>query len=454
MLRQHAQVPRGARVAILLKNSPEFVYAVFGVLKLGAIVVPINLFLKPEEIRHVLQDAGVWAVITTSDFLPSLPSGISGLRVIAVDSGEVQRVLARASDKAPGIDIGPEEEAVIIYTSGTTGKSKGAVLTHANIYSNAEASVKTIDCSEKDRFLLILPMFHSFSFTVCVMMPLFIGASVIIVASVQPFSRVMRNMLLRRATLFAAVPQVFQVMAGTKIPAWIRPFIRLRLCISGGAALPMATMQAFEKNASLPLLEGYGLSETSPVVSINPLRALRKPGTVGLPIPGVSVAILDDAQKPVPPGQVGEIAVQGPNVMKGYWNNPSATAETIKNGWLLTGDMGLKDEDGYIKIVDRKKEMIIVRGMNVYPKEVEDVMAGHPAVAFAAVVGKPDAHRGEAPMAAVILKQGQQTSSKELLKYCQEKLADYKLPRKVLFVTEFPRNATGKILKRELVKLF
>lgn len=455
MLREKYGVKQGDRVALLLKNCPEFIYALFGIQKLGAAVVPVNNFLKGPEIAYILKDAAVRTVVTTRDFQPALEEAKDFLpSVIYVDSPETASALSGFPAEPPAVPIDPGQDAVVIYTSGTTGKPKGAILTHTNICSNADASVRTIGCKLTDRFLLILPMFHSFTFTVCIMMPLSIGAGIVLVPSVQPFSRVLRNMIFRKATLFAAVPQIFQVLAAKKIPGWLRPLVRLRLCVSGAAALPGSVLEAFEKNIGIPLLEGYGLSEASPVVSINPLHGVRKPGTVGLPIPGVTVRIVDDTAKPVPAGQIGEVAVQGPNVMKGYLNNPAATAQSIKDGWLLTGDMGVMDKDGYIKIVDRKKEMIIVRGMNVYPKEVEDVLVTHPAVAAAAVVGKLDGHRGECPMAAVILKPGAAVTSKELLRYCQERLADYKLPRKVLFVENFPRNPTGKILKRELVTLF
>ncbi len=455
MLQNRCGVRPGHKVAILLRNCPEFVYAVFGILRLGATVVPINQFLKGGEIKYILENAGVQTIVSHPEFEAVLGECKGTIKsVLNVGGQQISSWLRSSSEEPIGQAIGPEQDALIIYTSGTTGRPKGAVLTHANIYSNAEASVKTIDMSHTDRLLLILPMFHSFTFTVCLMMPLFVGASVIIVASVQPFSRVLRNMIFRRATLFPAVPQIFQVMATKKIPPWLRPFIRVRLCVSGAAALPMGTLEAFEKNLGIPLLEGYGLSESSPVVSINPLHGKRKEGTVGLPIPGVAVRIVDDDGKVLGTGQVGEIAVKGPNVMKGYLNNPSATAQTIKDGWLLTGDMGFIDEDGYIKIVDRKKDMIIVRGMNVYPKEVEDVLVAHPAVAQAAVLAKQDPHRGETPMAVVILKHGQSIGARDLLAFCQPKLADYKLPRKILFVSDFPRNATGKILKSELAKLF
>ncbi len=448
-LRDCYQIGTGDRVALLLKNCPEYVMAAFGILKLGAVIVPINNFLKAQEIQYILDDARVRLVITNADLVASVTSA----HLIAEDPAVESALRNSSSDNLSGT-VQPGQDAVIIYTSGTTGKPKGAVLTHNNIASNVEASVKCINVNPSDRFLLVLPMFHSFTFTVCIMMPLFAGAAVIIVASVQPFSRVLRNMILRGATLFAAVPQIFQVLSTTKIPRWLRPFIRLRLCISGAAALPMATLEAFEKNVGIPLLEGYGLSEASPVVTINPMHGGRKAGSVGRPIPGVTVRILDETQQQLPTGQVGEIAVKGPNVMKGYLNNPTETALTIREGWLLTGDMGCLDEDGFLKIVDRKKDMIIVRGMNVYPKEVEDVLVSHPAVAQAAVVGKEDPHRGETPMAAVILKSGQNITSRELIKFCQEKLADYKLPKRILFVQEFPRNPTGKILKREIVKLF
>jgi long-chain acyl-CoA synthetase len=348
--------------------------------------------------------------------------------------------------------VGREDLAVIIYTSGTTGRPKGAMLTHGNLLSNVAASGSSIRVKARDRVIFFIPMFHSFTLTACILMPLSVGAGIIAVTRLRSLPHLVREMVVRRATIFIGIPHVYDVMAQHGLPWWARPLFRLRLCISGSAPLSAATLKAFERRVRIPLLEGYGLSETSPVVSINPLDGIRKPGSVGLPIPGVEVRIVSGDGGSLPPGEKGEIAVRGPNVMRGYLNRPRETKETIRDGWLLTGDIGTLDGEGYLYIVDRKKEMILFHGMNVYPREIEEVLYRHPRVAEAAVVGKPDRHRGEIPVAFVSLREGEGEgdAAPELIAWCRQYLAGYKVPHTIAILDKLPRNAAGKIVKNEL----
>ncbi len=306
--------------------------------------------------------------------------------------------------------------------------------------------------TRKDRFLLFLPMFHAFSFMVCLLLPVTIGASVIILRSVKPFSNVIKAVVFGRASFFIAIPPVYNLLSMKRFPRLILRLLPLRICVSGAAPLSRDTLARWEKNYPIPLLEGYGLTEASPVVSCNPLDGPRKPGSVGLPLPGVETRILSEDGAELPRGQVGEIAVRGPNVMKGYLNAPEATAETLKDGWLHTGDLGYIDEDGYIFIVDRKKDLIISHGMNIYPREIEEALYAHQAVRQAAVVGVADEGRGEVPKAFVSLHEGHALTEKELKTFLKERIASYKLPRHVVFMDALPSNSTGKILKKELRK--
>jgi long-chain acyl-CoA synthetase len=442
------QVRPGDRVGILLKNCPEFIVALYAALKCGAVVVPINTFLKAPEIRHIIEDCQVKCLVTSPDFNEPV-SKLSGIHIVQV--ADLPSMKAVAQRELPIVH--PSDLAVIIYTSGTTGKPKGAMLTHDNIASNVSSCIRALEGSPSDRLTLLLPMFHSFMLTVAIFTPLSMGAGIVLIKSVQPFKAAMKEIIRHRATILLGIPQLFQALAVAKIPFWLHWLLNLRLAVSGSAPLSQETLAQFEKKFRFPLLEGYGLSEAAPVVSFNPIHGARKAGSVGLPLPEIDVKILDLHDRETPTGEVGEIAVRGPNVMLGYYNQPQATAETLRNGWLHTGDMGRKDADGYIYIVDRRKEMLLVRGMNVYPREIEEVLYQCPGIHDAAVVARVDEKRGEAPVAFVTAIDGHQLDAKSVLQFCRERLADYKVPKEIRIVSELPRTPTGKVAKLELKKL-
>jgi len=445
----------GDRVGLLLKNCPEFIYAVYGVLFAGGTIVPINHFLKPQEIEFIHHDAGVRTLISANaDFGPVLDhlrAQVTGLRLLEVGTLRWSQMSLPQHGALPGVR--PMDRAVIIYTSGTTGRPKGAVLTHHNLVANILSCIQVLESVEHDRVVLALPMFHSFMLTVAILLPMSIGASVLVIKSIKPFRNVLLEMVRRRATIFLGIPQIFQALATARIPWWVHWLLPLRLAISGSAPLAVETLRRFGQRFRFPLIEGYGLSEASPVVCVNPVRGVNKPGSVGPPIPGVQVRIVDEYDRELPTGQVGEIVVRGDNVMLGYWNQDEATAATLRNGWLLTGDVGRMDEDGYVYITDRKKDMLLVHGNNVYPREIEEVIYQIPGVREAAVIGRPDPRHGELPVAFVVPAEGVTLESQAIHQFCRERLADYKLPREIIVTPEpLPRNATGKILKTELRK--
>jgi long-chain acyl-CoA synthetase len=299
----------------------------------------------------------------------------------------------------------------------------------------------------EDRMAVLLPMFHSFMLTVGVFLPPLVGGSMLVIRSLHPPRNVFQEVIQRQATILPAIPQFFRSMVHA--PPMPVP-LPLRMCISGAAPMPVQVLKEFAEKFPFPLIEGYGLSEASPVVTKNPLRGVRKAGSIGLPIPHVEVTIQDDAGVELPPGETGELCVRGGNVMMGYWKQPTETAKVLRNGWLLTGDVAHKDADGYIFITDRKKDMLLVNGINVYPREVEEVIYQFPGVREAAVIGVPDARKGEQPLAFVAANEGVGIEEKLLLQFVRAKLADYKVPRHVVFLPALPRNATGKVLKTEL----
>ena len=344
----------------------------------------------------------------------------------------------------------PEQHpAVIIYTSGTTGKPKGVMLSHRNLLSNAEACIEVVGVTAKDRILLCLPMFHSFTSTVCMLAPVMAGMSIVLCARLEK-GLVRRALLRHRPTIFPAVPAVFAAMAQVKLGAMARLLNPVRLYISGGAPLSLDTLARFERTYRRPLCEGYGLSEASPVVALNPATGHHKAGSIGLPMPGLDVMIAAGDGSPVPPGETGELLVRGPSVMTGYLDRPEETARALAGGWLHTGDLARQDEEGFLFIMGRAKEMLICRGMNVYPREIEEVLEAEHRVREAAVVGVPDAARGEVPVAFVVPAPDANLTEADLKRLCVGKLARYKVPRAFHFVAELPRNAAGKILKQEL----
>ena len=455
---------KGDRIGILLGNCPEFIVSYFAILKTGGIVVPLNNFLKGEELRYILNNAGASTLITSEEYLetvgPLRPRLERLERIVISDKPSIPGAITFEELVTPeGAVTFPEvaetETAVIIYTSGTTGYPKGAGLSHRNLISNVTASAQAARLGPRDNFLLILPIFHSFPTTVCILVPLHLGARITIVESLRAFGEVIKEVIRKRPTIFVAIPAVYNILTQISLPRilTLRPlrFLNpIRLAVSGAAALPVEVLKEFEKRFGIPLIEGYGLSEASPVVSFNPVKGIRKPGSVGLPLPGVEVDIVDDQGRSLQREEVGELVVKGPNVMGGYYNLPRETEETLKKGWLYTGDLAKIDEEGYIYIVDRKKDMINVRGLAVYPREVEEVLYSHPAIAEAAVIGVKDKTKEEVPKAFLALKEGRSISKKEIIKYCQERLASYKVPHRIEFRKELPKTSTGKILKRAL----
>lgn len=451
ILRHQFGVKQGDRVGLWLKNCPEFIPAFFGILQAGAVVVPINNFLKPDEVQFILGDAGIDLVLTDSELSANfqvLKAARPALKLMNVETVLGSFPIPPGNMKfETEILKNPERHAsdlaVLIYTSGTTGRPKGAMLSHGNLLHNVESCRIVLQTVEQDRFAVLLPMFHSYMITVGMLLPLFVGGSIVLVKSLHPVRNAIQELFTRSATVLPAIPQFYRSMTNADIPVPLP----LRICISGSGPLPVQVLKDFEQKFRIPLIEGYGLSEASPVVAKNPLDGTRKPGSVGLPIPNVEMSIQDDAGRPLGPGEIGEICVRGGNVMLGYWNHLEETAKAFRLGWLLTGDIGYRDEQGYYFITDRKKDMLLVNGNNVYPREIEEVIYQFPNVKEAAVVGQPDSRRGEQPVAFVVPSEGATVDPEALLKFVRSKLADYKVPRRVILTGALPRNATGKILK-------
>jgi long-chain acyl-CoA synthetase len=454
ILRQQFGVKPGDRVGLWLKNCPEFVPSLFAILQVGAVVVPINSFLKPDEVSFILSDAAIDRVITDGELsahFQTLKVARPALRLLNVET-------VLATFPIPPGDLKFDTEilknpnrreadlAILVYTSGTTGRPKGAMLSNANLLHNVESCRLVLQTVEQDRFAVLLPMFHSYILTVGLLLPLFVGGSIVLVKSLHPVRNVIQEVFARGATVLPAIPQFYRSMANADIPGPMP----LRICISGSAPLPVQVLKDFEARFRIPLIEGYGLSEASPVVAKNPLDGSRKPGSIGLPIPNVEMTIQDNAGRMLGPGEIGEICVRGGNVMLGYWNQPEETARTIHDGWLLTGDIGYRDQEGFYFITDRKKDMLLVNGNNVYPREIEEVIYQFPNVKETAVIGQPEPRRGEQPIAFVVPTEGATLDMDALLKFVRSKLADYKVPRRVILAPALPRNAAGKIMKHTL----
>ena len=448
VLRQQFAVRSSDRVAVWLKNSPEFVSVLFGILRAGAVVVPINNFLKPDEVAHIVKDAGIQVMITDRDDLEA--RGRLGLLCPELKFWEIERFREpHPFGEEPGEERKPSDLAVIIYTSGTTGRPKGAMLSHSNLLANVESCRKVLEAVGEDRFVVLLPMFHSFMLCVGILLPMLTGGSMVLIKSVHPPRNVLQEIMQRNATILPAVPQFFRTFCQAPLP----DKFPLRLCISGGAPLPGEILKEFSSKMPFPLLEGYGLSEASPVVTFNPIRGPWKPGSIGVPISGVEVTVQDDTGRMLNAGETGEICVRGANVMQGYWNQAEETAKVMRDGWLLTGDIGHCDAGGYFFITDRKKDMLLVNGINVYPREIEEVLYQFPGVKEAAVIGEPDARKGEQPVAFVSPVDGTTLEERPLQHFLREKLANYKVPRRIHFLPALPRNATGKVLKTALREL-
>ncbi len=450
MLRDRG-VQKGDRVGLMLPNVPYFPIAYYGVLRLGGVVVPMNVLLKGRETTFYLSDPGAKVVLAWHEFLDSAEAGAqeAGTEVIAVKPGEFEGLLQSApavSEVAPAED---DDTAVILYTSGTTGTPKGAELTHGSLYKNAEVTARTLMyCTPDDVVLGALPLFHVFGQTCSMNTCVLTGATLTLLPRFDP-AKALEIIQRDRVTVFQGVPTMYVALLNHPDREKYDTS-SLRLCNSGGAALPVEVLRGFDEAFACKVLEGYGLSETSPVATFNHPDKERKPGSIGTPIEGVELRLVDDDGNEVGGDDVGEIAIRGHNIMKGYWNRPDATEAAIRHGWFHTGDIARRDEDGYYFIVDRKKDLIIRGGYNIYPREVEEVLYEHPAVAEAAVVGMPDPSLGEEVAAAVVLKPGSSATPDELRDFVKGQVAAYKYPRRVDVVDQLPKGPTGKILKREI----
>jgi len=467
-----AGIQKGDTVALSCQDVPSFVIAYYGILKAGAAVLPLNVLLKTREIAYHLTDGDAKAYFC-QEGTPELPIGQLGYTAFQeVESCQHFFLMTTEPDapsSIPGattlnmlmrdqpttfetVATSPEDTAVILYTSGTTGKPKGAELTHLNMLLNARLSDTMYPRADHDVHLITLPLFHSFGQTVQMNAGIYNRATLVLLPRFSP-DAALHLMEEENITIFAGVPTMYWALLHYPRSDQydLQKIARtLRLAISGGAAMPVEVMLAFNEKFNVKILEGYGLSETSPIAVFNRLDREVKPGSIGLPVWGVQVRVVDQDDHDVGTNEVGEIVIRGHNVMKGYYKRPEATAEAMRNGWFHTGDLARRDEDGYFSIVDRAKDMIIRGGFNVYPREIEEVLMTHPVVSLAAVIGVPHDRHGEEVKAFVILREGATITEVELVAWSKQTMADYKYPRLIEFRTELPMTATGKVLKSKL----
>jgi long-chain acyl-CoA synthetase len=440
----------GDRVGVMLPNQLQFPIIYYGVLRAGGIVVPMNVMLKRREIDYFCDDPSSRLLLAWHDLAEETEPGTAecATELIEIEPDSFAELLDSTEPDPDVHDAAESDTAVILYTSGTTGRPKGAELTHLNLSINCRLAAEAVlDLEPDDVVLGALPLFHSFGQTVSMNSTFCTGACLTLLPRFDP-TKALEIFQRDRVNVFQGVPTMYGALLNH--PERESYETHLRRCMSGGAAMPVEVMRAFEDAFGAKILEGYGLSETSPVSCSNPPAGDRKPGSVGIPIPGVEMAVLDDDENELEPEEVGEIAIRGHNIMKGYWQRPEATEEAMRGGWFHSGDIGRRDEDGYFYIVDRKKDMIIRGGYNVFPREVEEVLYEHPDVVEAAVIGVPDDSLGEEVGAAVVLREGAEADADAISAFVKEQLAAYKYPREVWFLDELPKGPTGKILKREI----
>jgi len=453
-------ISKGDRIALYCVNSAEFAIAYMAILKAGAVVVPVNLLQKPAEIEFILNDALISGLIYHEKFqsavgqvVPKLTKSLFTI-LIGKEGCDFDSIInTKLTESAvPIVALDSEQDlAAILYTSGTTGKPKGAMLTHANLAANTESVFTAMKWrAGDDSVLLVLPMFHAFAATVGMLTPLTHGCCFVPLAKFDN-KGVLDAIETSQATIFLGVPSMYNVLLNTADEN-TNKFNSIRFCISGGASMPVEVLTSFEAKFSTKIYEGDGPTECSPVTCVNPIDGLQKIGTVGLPVPNVEMCIFDELGNELPHGEIGEIAVRAPSVMKGYWNMPEATAESFKGDWFLTGDLGTEDNDGYFSILDRKKDMVIVNGMNVYPRIIEEVLYRFEGILEAAVIGVKDKTHGEIPVAYIVLKEAVSADSSDVRAWCRQYLANYEVPRKVIFMKQLPKNGAGKIVKRVLNK--
>lgn len=473
-------VKKGDRVALILPNLPAYPIVHFAVLRLGGILVPTNPLYVERELERQLSSSGTETVVILDqlyprlervrtntpvrrivvtrvpDFLPPVLSVLYRLknRSAPKPSGDgvyQYRDLIRRTARAPVVDVSPDDAAILLYTGGTTGVSKGAVLTHRNLVTNVLQTRRWLsDVREGQEICLcVLPFFHSYGMTTGMHLAVESQSAMVLLPRFE-LAEVIKQIKKHRPTIFCAVPSMYNAI-NRHPQVSSRDVGSIRICVSGGAGLPVDIQRKFEELTGGRLVEGYGLSETSPVALVNPIHGYRKSGTIGVPVSDTVAQVVDPQTKtPIPAGEVGELALQGPQVMKGYWQMPEETAQVLREGWLYTGDMAVMDEEGFFSIVDRKKDLIISAGMNIYPREVEEVLHQHPKVVEAAVVGVSSAVREETVKAFIVVEPGQELSKQEIIQFCQDKLSKFKIPKRIEFVDELPKSALGKVLRRVL----
>ncbi|WP_445257720.1 long-chain-fatty-acid--CoA ligase [Nocardioides aurantiacus] len=449
MLRSKGIGP-GDRVGMVLPNVPPFPVIFYGALTVGAVVVPMNPLLKGREVKYYLEDSGASILFAWKDMAEEAGKGASEVGIECIEVGtDFADVLAQHDPVTEVVSREDDDDVVLLYTSGTTGQPKGAQLTHHSMSTNAATSAETlIEITEDDVVMGCLPLFHVFGLTCGLNASVLKGSCLTLIPRFDP-EKALEVVGRDQVTVFEGVPTMYAALLHAQ-GADAADMSSLRTCISGGSAMPVEVMRSFEQKFDCIVLEGYGLSETSPVASFNQPGQERKPGSIGTEVRGCEMKVVDDDGNEVPQGEKGEIVIKGENVMKGYWGRDEATAESVKDGWFATGDVATQDEDGYFFIVDRKKDLIIRGGYNVYPREVEEALYEHEAVREVAVIGIKDDSLGEEVGAAVALKEGATVEVEELQAFAKERLAAYKYPRAVWIVEELPKGPTGKILRREV----
>jgi len=450
-------VKKGDVVSLLMPNSAEYIIAYFACWKLGALAGPVNSLLKPHEVVYIISNSEAKVLLVHSDFLPTIQgirSDLPALRAVITFDDELQATHdVGPAQGLPEINVNKDDEAIIIYTSGTTGKPKGCLLTHGNVIANARQIAEWLNFTEQDRLLTIMPLFHMNAVSVTTMSALYSGGSTVISPkfSASQFWEVISNY---QITSFGSVATMLSILLTTYpdgVPEGLKTD-QLRFAMCGSAPVPAEVLKRFEETFNCLVIEGYGLSESTCRSTFNPPDERRRAGSCGLPI-GNEMMVVDDDDREVEEGALGEIVLRGENILKGYYKNPDATAIAFRNGWFHTGDIGYRDPDGFFYIVDRKSDMIIRGGENIYPREIDEVLYQHPSVSAAAAIGVTDPLYGEEVAAFIVLKDGATATEDEVIAFCRQRLADYKCPKTVRFVKEIPKGPTGKLLKRELSRL-
>ena len=440
-------VQPGDRVALWVKNCPEFVPAVFGILAAGGVVVPVNNFLKPAEVAFILKDSGAKCVISDASLAEAqakVAELLPGLNILR--TGDFSTLNFQLSTFSPA-ERSEADLAALLYTSGTTGHPKGAMLTHGNFLHNVASCVAALDVRPDDRIVVALPQFHSFMFTVGTLLPMLSSGGILLLKTLHPFKSVLEEIARHRGTILPSVPSFYRALLA--VPEFGK--LPLRLCVSGGAPLPVEVFSDFTRKFPFPLREGYGPTESSPVATVNPIYGLNKPGSVGQPIPNVELSIRDEDGKELPIGEIGEICARGPAVFEGYYGNPEATAKALRGGWFHTGDLGRMDDRGLLYITGRESDMYISGGSNVYPREVEEVLLTHSGVAEIAIVGMPDPKWGEIGVAVVVRRAGvDPVDEAALLGFLEGRCAKYRWPRRFVFWDVMPKSGYGKIVKKDI----